>query len=142
MPCAQTRLPGPRGHRDAQASGASAARFDRPARQATEPRAKREAMFALCHGLVVDSTFERSGTSPVHGEFEQLLLACSEGCGLHLLMGAVLTGTRLYYSMLLVFCVQSHYPMIVTSNMYIIYCMYVCGVIISVRRELNFECVR
>ena len=66
VPCAQTRLPGPRGHRDAfssaraQASGGSAARFDRPARQATEPRAKREAMSALYHGLVVDSTFERS----------------------------------------------------------------------------------
>ena len=29
-------------HYRAQASGASAARFDRPARQATEPRAKRE----------------------------------------------------------------------------------------------------
>ena len=45
VPCAQTRLPGPRGHRDdmhsrARASGASVARFDRPARQATEPRAK------------------------------------------------------------------------------------------------------
>ena len=45
------------GHRDAFSSsserrtiGASAARFDRPARQATEPRAKREAMFALCRG--------------------------------------------------------------------------------------------
>ena len=65
VPCAQTRLPRPRGHRDdmhsrARASGASAAHFDRPARQATEPRAKREAMSALCHGLVVDSTFERS----------------------------------------------------------------------------------
>ena len=63
VPCAQTRLPRPRGHRDAfraRASGASAARFHRPARQATEPRAKREAMSALCHGLVVDSTFERS----------------------------------------------------------------------------------
>ena len=47
-------------HSRARASGASAARFDRPARQATEPRAKREAMSALCHGLVVDSTFERS----------------------------------------------------------------------------------
>ena len=59
VPCAQTRLPGPRGHIEmhhvhsrARASGASAARFDRPA--------KREAMSALCHGLVVDSTFERS----------------------------------------------------------------------------------
>ena len=42
----------------ARASGASAARFDRPARQATEPQAKLEAMSALrvCHGLVVDST--------------------------------------------------------------------------------------
>ena len=46
--------------------------------------------------------------SPLHGEFE---LACSEGCGLHhnskvrccfhLRMHTVLTGTRLYYSMLL-----------------------------------------
>ena len=66
MPCAQTRLPGPRGHiyRDAFSSSSerpqAAARFDRPARQATEPRAKREAMSALCHGLVVDSTFEQS----------------------------------------------------------------------------------
>ena len=60
VPCAQTRLPGPRGHRDAFLSGVSAARFDRPARQATEPRAKREAMSALCHGLVVDSMFEWS----------------------------------------------------------------------------------
>ena len=41
-------------------------------------------MSALCHGLVVDSTFERSeNITPLHGEFEQLLLACSEGCGLH-----------------------------------------------------------
>ena len=47
-------------HSRARASDASAARFDRPARQATEPRAKREAISALCHGLVVDSTFERS----------------------------------------------------------------------------------
>ena len=47
-------------HSRARASGASAARFDRPAWQATEPRAKREAISALCHGLVVDSTFERS----------------------------------------------------------------------------------
>ena len=47
-------------HSRARASGASAARFDTPARQAIEPRAKREAMSALCHGLVVDSKFERS----------------------------------------------------------------------------------
>ena len=64
VPCAQTRLPGSIGaiemHSRARASGASAVRFDRPARQATEPRAKREAISALCHGLVVDSTFERS----------------------------------------------------------------------------------
>ena len=62
--CAQTRLPRPRGHRDvfssSSYSGASATCFDMPAQQATEPRAKREAMSALCHGLVVDSTFERS----------------------------------------------------------------------------------
>ena len=63
MPCAQTRLPGPRAiemRSRARASSASAARFDRPARQATEPRAKREAMSAFCHGLVLNSTFERS----------------------------------------------------------------------------------
>ena len=47
-------------HSRARASGVSAKHFDRPARQATEPQAKREAMSALCHGLVVDSTFERS----------------------------------------------------------------------------------
>ena len=45
------------GHRDAFSSGVS---VDRPARQATEPRAKREAMSTLYHGLVVDSTFEHS----------------------------------------------------------------------------------
>ena len=77
-------------HSRARASGASAARFDRPARQATEPRAKREAMSALFHGLVVDSTFERSENV---GEFDQLLLACSEGCGLHLRVRTILTGT-------------------------------------------------
>ena len=43
-------------HSQPRASGASAACFDRPA----QPRVKREAMSALCHGLVVDSTFERS----------------------------------------------------------------------------------
>ena len=62
-------------------------------------------MSALCHGLVVDSTFERSDSELrhlIHGEFDQLLLASSEGCGLHLHMRAILTGTRLYYSMLLV----------------------------------------
>ena len=32
-------------HSRARTSGASAARFDRPARQATEPRARREAMY-------------------------------------------------------------------------------------------------
>ena len=47
-------------HSRARASGASTARFDRSARQATEPRAKQEAISALCHGLVVDSTFKRS----------------------------------------------------------------------------------
>ena len=47
-------------HSRARVSSASTAHFDRPARQATEPRAKREAMSALCHGLVIDSTFERS----------------------------------------------------------------------------------
>ena len=36
-------------------------------------------------------------TSPLHGEFDQLLLASSEGCGLHLRMRAIIT-----YSLLLV----------------------------------------
>ena len=49
-------------HSRARASGASDARFDRPARQATEPRAKREAMSALCHGLVYGLV--------VHGRFD------------------------------------------------------------------------
>ena len=30
--------------------------------------------------------------SPLHGEFDQLHLARSEGCGLHLRMRAILTG--------------------------------------------------
>ena len=47
-------------HSRARARGASATCFDRPAQQATELRAKREAMSALCHRLVVDSTFEQS----------------------------------------------------------------------------------
>ena len=65
VPCAQTRLPRPRDHRDAFSSS-SERRKRRAFRQAcsdwqaTEPRAKREATSALCHGLVVDSTFERS----------------------------------------------------------------------------------
>ena len=42
----------------ARVSGASATRFDWPAQQATEPQAKRETISALCHGLVVDSTFK------------------------------------------------------------------------------------
>ena len=59
VPCAQTRLSGPRGHRDAFLSS-SKRRKHRVFRQATEPQAKREAMSALCHGLIVDSTFEQS----------------------------------------------------------------------------------
>ena len=35
-------------------------RAERPAQQATGPRAKREVMSALHHGLVIDSTFEWS----------------------------------------------------------------------------------
>ena len=48
---------GPRGHRDAFSSLlVSTGLLGRP----LEPLAKREAMSALCHGLVVDSTFKRS----------------------------------------------------------------------------------
>ena len=63
VPCAQRGCQGLGAiemHFRARASGASAACFNRPAWQATKPRAKREAMSALCHGLVVDSTFKRS----------------------------------------------------------------------------------
>ena len=35
--------------------------------------------------------------------FDQLLLASSEGCGLHLRMRTILTGTRLYYILHAVF---------------------------------------
>ena len=67
VPCAQTRLPGPRGPREmhsrARASGASAARFDRPARQATEPRAKREVMSALCQGRDYTLSFRWTGNA-------------------------------------------------------------------------------
>ena len=58
----------------------SAMRFERPAQQATEPQAKREARSVLCHSLVVDSTRDNVA---IYGEFEQLLLACNEGCSLH-----------------------------------------------------------
>ena len=58
-------------------------------------------MSALCHGLVVDSTFERSENFAV-SLISYILLASSEGCGLYLRMRAIQTGTRLYYSMLLV----------------------------------------
>ena len=60
VPCAQMRLPGSRAILKLERAGASAARFNRPAQQATEPRAKLEAIPALCDGLVVDSMFERS----------------------------------------------------------------------------------
>ena len=51
-------------HSRARASSASAARFDRPSRQATDSasleRSERRCLLDLCHDLVVDSTFERS----------------------------------------------------------------------------------
>ena len=68
VPCAQTRLPGPRGHRDAfSILNSSERRKHRAFRQACSAghRASSEAR-----------------TSPLHSEFEQLLLACGEGCGL------------------------------------------------------------
>ena len=54
----------------------SATRFERPAQQATEPRAKQETRSVLCHSLVVDST-ER-GCRHCSGEFEQLLLTSNK----------------------------------------------------------------
>ena len=67
------------GHRDAFSSKWYEALYvlERPAQQATEPRAKREARSVLCHSLAPD------GSSITYGEFKQLLLACSEGCGQH-----------------------------------------------------------
>ena len=63
VPCAQMRLPRPRGHRDAFSSS-SERRKCRAFQQACSAghRASSEARgdVALCHGLVVDSTFERS----------------------------------------------------------------------------------
>ena len=135
VPCAQTRLPRPRAiemHSRVRASGASAARFDRPARQATEPRAKREAMSVLCHGLVVDSTFEpgvRTSVSlisyswpPVRGVV--FICAC-----------AILTGTRLYYSMLLVVFSHInpwlwHQTYLLLSN--ILLCLRNCNILHSI----------
>ena len=58
----------------------SATCFERPAEQATEPRAKQEMKSVLCRSLVVDST-ER-GCCHCSGEFKQLLFTCIEGCGL------------------------------------------------------------
>ena len=54
--------------------------FERPAKQAIEPRAKLEMRSVLRHRLVVDST-ER-GRRYCSGKFEQLLLTCIEGYGL------------------------------------------------------------
>ena len=61
VPCAQTRLPGPRGHRDAFSSERCKCRVFRHACSAGY-RALSEARGDVfsCHGLVVDSTFERS----------------------------------------------------------------------------------
>ena len=92
-------------HSRAQVSGASATCFNRPAQQATEPQAERSDVCSLSwSGGRVNIRAVR--TSPLHGEFEQLLLACSEGCGLHhnrkvrccfhLRMRTVLTGSPLY----------------------------------------------
>ena len=53
VPCAQTRLPGPRAHSRAQVSGAKRRAFQQAC------SAGREARSDLCHSLVVDSTFEQ-----------------------------------------------------------------------------------
>ena len=66
VPCAQTSLPGPRGHRDAFSS-LSERRKHRALRQACSAchqalSEAREVMSAICHGMVVDSMFKQ--TSP------------------------------------------------------------------------------
>ena len=53
VPCAQTRVAI---EMHSQRMARSAARFNRPAQQATEPRAKQEMRSVLRHSLVVDST--------------------------------------------------------------------------------------
>ena len=67
--------------------------------------------------------------SPLHGEFEQLLLACSEGCGLHhnsigsKFGAAFICACTLYYVHVTehaISSVQPHYPMIVTSNILVV----------------------
>ena len=65
VPCAQTRFPRPWGHRDAFSSS-SERRLRRAFRQAcsaghrASSEARGDVCLALCHGLVADSTFERS----------------------------------------------------------------------------------
>ena len=94
VPCAQTRLPGPRGHRNAfssawaRASSASAARFDRPAQQATEPGLSK-ARGDVCYLSWLGGRFDVLTWPAVRGVV--FICAC-----------IVLTGNRLYNSMLLV----------------------------------------
>ena len=63
VPCAQTRLPGPRGHRDALSSSSE--------------RRKRRAFRQACSAGHRASSGVR--TSPLHGELEQLLLGVVYG---------------------------------------------------------------
>ena len=66
-------------------------------------------------------------TSPLHGEFEQLLLACSEGCAWStVLLSSVHAHWTNWHSIVrsMLLVVFSHnnyyYPMIVTSNILVV----------------------
>ena len=114
-------------HSQARVSGESAACFNRPVRQATEPQAKQEVMSALCHGLVVDSTFEQS---------HHYIMSLSS-CSWPAVRGVVYTSSVLLssvhahctnwhsivHSIHAVSSVQSHYPIIVTSNILVFMCI-------------------
>ena len=58
VPCAQTRLPGPRGHRDAFSSSSERRKAPRVSTGLLGREAR--SVLDLCHSLVVDSTFEQS----------------------------------------------------------------------------------
>ena len=98
VPCAQTRLPRPWGHRDAFSSS-SERRKRRAFGQACSAghRASSEARGDVCSlswsGGRFDVRAERELRHLIHDEFDQLLLASSEGCGLHLRMRAILDCT-------------------------------------------------
>ena len=84
VPCAQMRLPGPRGHRDAFSSS-SEQRKHCAFRQAFSVghRASSEARGDVCSSSWSGGRFDAGSsgvrTLPLHGEFDQLLLPAVRG---------------------------------------------------------------